>query len=185
MTAPAGSTPVVTGTSPRFPLLNKENLTRHRRRPPAKIRYVFEPVPPPPGVVDVLEQPDSVAAELATSRPAPDLIPALSLLDPAALSQAGRVDLLVALERHAAWLAACQQQVLASMAADPAAVADPVDRTGRHWVREDVSCALRLSGITAQRRLDVAQVLADDLPATLGLLRRGEISYRHALGFPP
>jgi Domain of unknown function (DUF222) len=131
-------------------------------------------------VVDVLEEPGSVAAELAASRPGADLIPALSLLDPAALTHAGRVDLLVALERHAAWLAGVQQHVLASMAADPAAVADPVDRTGRAWVREDVSCALRLSGVTAQRRLDVAATLTDDLSATLDLLRRGEISYRHA-----
>jgi Domain of unknown function (DUF222)/HNH endonuclease len=141
---------------------------------------VFEHAPPPPSVVDVLEQPESVAAELAAARPGPDLIPALSLLDPSALSHAGRVDLLVALERHAAWLAAVQQQVLAAMAADPVAAADPVDRTGRAWVREDVSCALHLSGITAQRRLDVAATLSDDLPAALALLRRGEISYRHA-----
>jgi hypothetical protein len=141
---------------------------------------MFDVVAPPPSAVDVLEQPASVAAELAAARPGPDLIPALSLLEPSTLSHAGRVDLLVALERHAAWLAAVQQQVLASMAADPAAVADPVDRTGRAWVREDVSCALRLSGVTAQRRLDVARSLTDDLPATLGLLRRGEISYRHA-----
>jgi hypothetical protein len=89
---------------------------------------VFESVPPPPSAVDVLEQPGSVAAELAAARPGPDLIAALSLLDPSTLSHAGRVDLLVALERHAAWLAAVQQHVLASMAADPAAVADPVDR---------------------------------------------------------
>jgi hypothetical protein len=77
-------------------------------------------------------------------------------------------------------LAAVQQQVLAAMAADPVAAADPVDRTGRGWVREDVSSALRLSGVTAQRRLDVAATLTGDLPATLALLRRGEISYRHA-----
>jgi hypothetical protein len=107
---------------------------------------MFDVAAPPPREVDVLEQPASVAAELAAARPAPDLIPALSLLEPSALSHAGRVDLLVALERHAAWLAAVQQQVLAAMAADPVAAADPVDRTGRSWVREDVSCALRLVG---------------------------------------
>jgi hypothetical protein len=139
-----------------------------------------DPMPPPPSAVDVIEQPGSAAAELAAARPAADLIPALSQLDPSTLTHAGRVDLLVALERHAAWLAGVQQHVLASMAADPKAVADPVDRTGRAWVREDVGCALRLSGVTAQRRLDVAAILSDDLPATLALLRRGEISYRHA-----
>jgi hypothetical protein len=110
---------------------------------------MFDVAAPPPSAFDVLEQPESVAAELAAARPGPDLIPALSLLDPSVLSHAGRVDLLVALERHAAWLAVVQQQVLAAMAADPVAVADPVDRTGRSWVREDVSCALRLSGVTA------------------------------------
>jgi hypothetical protein len=141
---------------------------------------MFDVAAPPPSAADVVEQPGSVAAELAAARPGPDLIPALSLLDPATLAHAGRVDLLVALERHAAWLAAVQQRVLAAMAADPAAEADPVDRTGRGWVREDVSSALRLSGVTAQRRLDVAQSLTGDLPATLALLRRGEISYRHA-----
>jgi hypothetical protein len=80
-----------------------------------------------------------VAAELAATLPGADLIPALSFLDPSTLSHAGRVDLLVALERHAAWLAAVQQRVLAAMAADPVAAADPVDRTRRSWVREDVS----------------------------------------------
>jgi hypothetical protein len=78
-----------------------------------------DPMPPPPSAVDVIEQPGSVAAELAAARPGPDLIPALSLLDPAALTHAGRVDLLVALERHAAWLTAVQQQVLAAMAGGP------------------------------------------------------------------
>ncbi len=67
------------------------------------------------------------------------------------------------------------------MVTDPAAAADQVDRSGRDWVREDVSCALRLSGVTAQRRLDVAQTLVHLLPATLTLLRRGEISHLHAM----
>ena len=101
----------------------------------------------------------------------------LSLLDPAALSAAGRVDLLVALERQAAWIAAVQQRVLASVAADPAAVAKGSDRS---WAREDVACALRLSGMTAQRRLTVAATLTERLRATLALLDRGQISYLHA-----
>jgi hypothetical protein len=81
---------------------------------------MFDVVVAPSSALDVLEQPASVAAEPAATRPGPELIPALSLLDPAALSHAGRVDLLVALERHAAWLAAVQQQVFAALAADPA-----------------------------------------------------------------
>jgi len=125
----------------------------------------------------VLEHPDEIAAELAQSRPAPHDAVTLSLLDPAALSAAGRVDLLVALERQAAWIAAAQQRVLASMAADPAAVSKGSDR---NWAREDVACALRLSGMTAQRRLTVAATLTERLPATLRLLDRGQISYLHA-----
>jgi hypothetical protein len=142
---------------------------------------VFDVAPPPPTLSDVLDCPEAIAAELASGLPGPDSAVPVSWLDAAALSHAGRVDLLVALERHAAWVAALQQEVLAAMAADPAAAADELDRSGCHWVREDVSCALRLSGVTAQRRLDVAQTLVHLLPATLTLLRRGEISHLHAM----
>jgi len=47
-----------------------------------------------------------VAAELARAKPLPEDAVTLSLLDPAALSASGRVDLLVALERQAAMIAA-------------------------------------------------------------------------------
>src|SRR6266536_6496234 len=144
------------------------------------IVHVFELSPPPPASEDLLDSPESFAAELAGSPPSPDDAVVLSQLDPAALSHAGRVDLLAALERQAAWLAAVQQRVLAAMAGDAAAAGDAVDRSGRQWVREDVACALRLSGVTAQRRLDVAQALAERLPGTLALLDRGQISYLYA-----
>ena len=133
---------------------------------------MFEVAAPPPALSDVLDQPDAVAAELAGSVPSPEDAVALSLLDPAVLSAAGRVDLLVALERQAAWIAARQQQVLARMAVDQS------DERG--WVREDVACALRMSGMTAQRRLAVAQTLSERLPATLRLLDRGQLNYLHA-----
>ncbi len=141
---------------------------------------MFDADPLPVTTVDVLDHPDGVAAELAGSPPSPDDAVVLSQLDPAALSHAGRVDLLAALERQAAWLAAVQQRVLAAMAGDAAAAGDAVDRSGRQWLREDVACALRLSGVTAQRRLDVAQALAERLPGTLALLDRGQISYLYA-----
>jgi len=59
---------------------------------------------PPLSEVDVLESPDAVAAELATSRPRAEDISALVLLDPDLLCDAGWVDLLVAFERHIALL---------------------------------------------------------------------------------
>src|SRR4051794_32506948 len=101
---------------------------------------MFDAEAPPPLLSDILDSPDAVAAELARSVPSPDHAVTLSLLDPAALSAAGRVDALVALERQAALVAGLQQRVLASMA---------VDDSG--WVREDVACALRLSGMVAQK----------------------------------
>ncbi|HEY3631169.1 MAG TPA: hypothetical protein VGL21_09745, partial [Jatrophihabitantaceae bacterium] len=64
---------------------------------------MFEMEAPPATLSDVLDSPDAVAAELARVRPAPEDAVTLSLLDPGSLSAAGRVDLLVALERQAAW----------------------------------------------------------------------------------
>src|SRR5215472_2290273 len=134
--------------------------------------------PPPLSEVDVLESPDAVAAELATSVPRAEDISALVLLDPEALSDAGRVDLLVAFDRHIALLQAAQQQVLASL--DGRAL----DWSGTKlidYTREQVGAALRLSPATAERRFSVARTLIDRLPATLELLRGGQLTYLHAM----
>jgi len=48
------------------------------------------------------------------------------------------------------------------------------------YTAEQVGAALRLSPGTAGHRLEVARILVDRLPATLGLLERGEITYLHA-----
>jgi Domain of unknown function (DUF222) len=132
---------------------------------------------PPISEVDVLAAPDPVAAELATTQPRADDMAALLLLDPDAVSDAGRIDLLVAFERHIALLQAAQQQVLASL--DGRAL----DWSGKKlidYTREQVGAALRLSPGTAQRRLSIARTLADRLPATLNLLRSGQLTYLHA-----
>jgi Domain of unknown function (DUF222) len=138
---------------------------------------MFEQVPPL-SEVDVLASPDAVAAELATSVPRGEDTAALLLLDPDALSDAGRVDLLVAFERHIALLQAAQQQALASL--DGRAL----DWSGTKLVdytREQVGAALRLSPGTAERRLGIARTLVDRLPATLELLRTGRVTYLHAM----
>ena len=116
--------------------------------------------PPPVSEVDVLECPDAVAAELAASLPRADDVAALLMLmlDPEALSDAGRVDLLVACERHIALLRAAQQQVLASL--DGRAL----DWSGKKlidYTREQVGAALRLSPGTAERRLSIARTLIE------------------------
>jgi Domain of unknown function (DUF222) len=131
---------------------------------------MFEHVPPV-SEEDVLASPDAVAAELATSLPRADDMSALVMLDPDALSDAGRIDLLVAFERHIALLQATQQQVLASL--DGRAL----DWSGKKvvdYTREQVGAALRLSPGTAERRLAVARTLVDRVPAALELLRAGQ-----------
>src|SRR5215472_4116190 len=108
--------------------------------------------PPPVSEVDVLASPDAVAAELATSLPRAEDTSALAMLEPDALSDAGRVDLLVAFERHIALLQAAQQQVLASL--DGRAL----DWSGTKlidYTREQVGAAPRLSPGTAERRLSI------------------------------
>jgi len=122
---------------------------------------------PPPSVTDVLDSPDSVAAELAATRPGPDHETALAMLDPAALSDAGRVDLLVALERQIAWLTARQQQVLASL--DGTAL-DWAGKQSIDYTQEQVGAALRLSPGHAADRLFVGRTLVDRLPKTLAEL---------------
>src|SRR5215469_9992104 len=134
--------------------------------------------PPPVSEVDVLASPDAAAAESATSLPRRDDVAALLMLDPDTLPDAGRVDLLVACQRHIALLQAAQQQVLASL--DGRAL----DWSGTKlidYTREQVGAALRLSPGTAERRLSIARTLIERLPATLDLLRRGQLTYLHAM----
>src|SRR6266516_3586989 len=141
---------------------------------------MFEVEAPPLSVAEIADDPDQTAACLAGDRPGPDAVAAISMLAPATWSHAGRNDLLVALERQQAWLAARQQRVLAAMADHADSAADPLDRTGTSWVREDVACALRLSALTAQSRLHTATDLAHRLPRTLRMLDHGAITYLHA-----
>src|SRR5439155_6500070 len=127
-----------------------------------RIMHVFEHEDaPPPSVADVLDSPDSVAAELATVRPRPDHGGALAMLDPAVLSDAGRIDLLVALEHQIAWLTAAQQRVLASL--DGRAL-DWAGKQTIDYTREQVGAALRLSPGHAADRLAVGRTLVDQLP---------------------
>jgi Domain of unknown function (DUF222) len=107
------------------------------------------------------------------------VIPPLAVLDPTALSQPARVDVLTSVERQIAWLQARQLQVLAAMAEDPmpASVAPELDR---EWVKEEVRAALRESAVGAEIRLGLARELTRRLPETLAALERGEITLRHA-----
>jgi Domain of unknown function (DUF222) len=134
-----------------------------------------------PSIYDAMAAPDGVAVWGTSAPPCGEAIELLSLLDPATLSDAGRVDLLAALERQASWLAAVQQRALAALdAAADDAVTDTDRDVAERFTREQVGAALRLSPFTAERRLAVARQLATRLTDTAGLLARGEISYQHA-----
>ena len=99
--------------------------------------------------------------------------------EPEDLSPAQRVDELVALERQLACIQARQCRVLAAMEADPCRDV-PAPELDKRWVREDVRAALGESAVGAEARLCRATMLVRELPATLGRLRDGDISFRQA-----
>src|SRR5438445_9345203 len=121
------------------------------------------------GVMDLGE---FVCSDLASVRPTVVALAELGSTDFHSLSQKERVDALLVLEQHRAWLDGLQQQVLAEVSlGDPSA-----DR----WIREEVACALGLAPQTAGARLKNAEQLCTRLPGTLGLLLDGRISESQA-----
>ena len=127
-----------------------------------------------PGVLDALEHPASIAHASSITQPGPQSLALMSVVEPDRLSPAEKIDLLVAYERHAAWVAACQARVLASVARD-----EP--RGDDDWVRDQVAAALKLSGSAAARRIDLAEALDTRLSGTWALMAEGKISFLHAL----
>jgi hypothetical protein len=138
---------------------------------------MFERSEAPPTVLDALGSPADVASWAATAPPGADVVAPLVVIDPSTVDGAAQIDLLVALERQIAWLTARQQRVLASL--DGRAL-DWAGKESIDYTREQVGAALRLSPGHAADRLAVGRTLVDRLPATLGMLDRGEITYLHA-----
>ena len=116
--------------------------------------------------------PDETAADLAQWAPQALLIEVLDALTPAALSVDGRIDALVAVERHIAMLQARSAELLFAL--------DLGDTTVDQFTRDAVAAALRVPPASMKTRMTVASDLALRLPATLQLLRAGQISQRHA-----
>src|SRR5580765_1349160 len=100
------------------------------------------------------------------------------------LAYGAQIDLLAALGRAQAFLAAQQQKVLAAMTRHPSRplseVGDSREQVDKQWVREDVSCALRLPGVSAMGLLHTADTLVNQLPDTLTALESGALTLRHA-----
>jgi hypothetical protein len=130
--------------------------------------------------------PTGVVAAALIAPPGPEVIAELSRLDPAALSDGARVDLLVAWERQAAWVSAATTPVLASVG-DAAQSAAAALQTGRdaselplRSAHAEISAALRMSEMVAATRLETARSLTSELASVREALAAGDISYRHA-----
>jgi hypothetical protein len=111
------------------------------------------------GVLDLGEY---VCNDLAAVRPTVVALVELGSTDFHALSQKERVDALLVIEQHRAWLDGLQQQVLAEVAVG--------DTSEDRWLKEEVACALGLAPQTAGAKLKNAEQLCTRLPSTLGLL---------------
>src|SRR5438067_859764 len=77
-------------------------------------------------------------AAVCTLRPVRDMLTIFANLDWRELSAAGKVDALIALRRIKCWAAAQEHLVVADMVAHTEQFADPVDASGKQWVREDI-----------------------------------------------
>jgi len=123
---------------------------------------------------------DSRAAELLNSIPGIETLTALVAIDPEDLSRSARVDYLSAVERQTGWLQALIQRAIVAVAGTEPSEADGIYEGVDDAEREDISAALRMSGNSAQYKIDIARSLINTLPNTCTALATGEISTAHA-----
>lgn len=118
--------------------------------------------------------------ELLHAAPGINSLKELLDIDPFSLPQSARIDYLAALERQTSWLQAAMQRAIVAVAGEEGSHTDQIWGGVDDAEREDVAAALRLSGSTAQVRIDVARTLINHLPNTCSALASGEISPAHA-----
>lgn len=118
--------------------------------------------------------------QLLRATPGIDTLTALLLVDPFLLAQSARIDYLAALERQTSWLQAAMQRAIVAVAGEEPSRSEDIWGGVDDSEREDVAAALRLSGSSAQMRIDVARTLVNHLPNTCSALASGEISPSHA-----
>ena len=123
---------------------------------------------------------DSRATELLNSVPGIETLTALVAIDPEDLSRSARVDYLSAVERQTGWLQALIQRAIVAVAGTEPSEADGIYEGVDDAEREDISAALRMSGNSAQYKIDIARSLINTLPNTCSALATGEISPAHA-----
>jgi hypothetical protein len=120
------------------------------------------------------------ATELLNSIPGIETLTALVAIDPEDLSRGARVDYLSAVERQTGWLQALIQRAIVAVAGTEPSEADGIYEGVDDAEREDISAALRMSGNSAQYKIDIARSLINTLPNTCSALATGEISPAHA-----
>jgi hypothetical protein len=120
------------------------------------------------------------ATELLNSVPGIETLTALVAIDPEDLSRGARVDYLSAVERQTGWLQALIQRAIVAVAGTEPSEADGIYEGVDDAEREDISAALRMSGNSAQYKIDIARSLINTLPNTCSALATGEISPAHA-----
>ena len=123
---------------------------------------------------------DARTTELLNSIPGIETLTALVAIDPEDLSRASRVDYLSAVERQTGWLQALIQRAIVAVAGAEPSESDGIYEGVDDAEREDVSTALRMSGNSAQYKIDIARSLINTLPNTCSALAAGEISQGHA-----
>lgn len=119
-------------------------------------------------------------AQLLHATPGINVLTELLAIDPFTLIKGARIDYLAALERQTSWLQAAMQRAIVAVAGDEPSRAEDIWEGVDDAEREDVATALRLSGSSAQMRIDVARILVNHLPNTCSALATGEISPAHA-----
>lgn len=121
-----------------------------------------------------------LVAQLLRAIPCIQTLTELLRIDPFLLAQSARIDYLAALERQTSWLQAAMQRAIVAVAGEQPSRSEDLWGGVDDAEREDVAAALRLSGSSAQIRIDVARTLVNHLPNTCSALASGEISPSHA-----
>jgi hypothetical protein len=109
-----------------------------------------------------------------------EMVNELWKISPESLDYAGRVDYLAAIEKQSGWFNAWMQNAIVSIAGSEPSRADSMYSGVDDSEREEIATALRMSGSTAQGRIDVARTLTQYLPGATAALAVGDISPAHA-----
>jgi len=109
-----------------------------------------------------------------------EMVNELWKISPESLDYAGRVDYLAAIEKQSGWFNVWMQNAIVSIAGGEPSRADSMYSGVDDSEREEIATALRMSGSTAQGRIDVARTLTQYLPGATAALAIGDISPAHA-----